>query len=185
MTRLSLPIDGAHLGLRFDLRPQPKLPLAALNEQLYTTAGPDQTALHSTRRCLNGRVVTGCCSCATSTADGPMRLMLTCVMMLTATPGKADILRPATVCSAAMAAMEVQPYGVNQFVADLLEEADRSFARQQRGSMMADLSDDGLRRLVALVIRRCSKYPSRTVKLVAASVYLDVRQLQADGGLKR
>ena len=116
-----------------------------------------------------------------ATHDWVMRLVVACALLL-AGPAHAQLLRPGALCSA-MADVHLAAYA--QFVADALEEADQSFVRQKRRSMTAALSDNGLTGVVAMVMARCKENPTATIKLVTASVYLDLRQAQDETGRKR
>lgn len=112
---------------------------------------------------------------------GNLRMIVACAVLL-AEPAQAQVLRPDALCSG-MSSVHLAASA--QFVADALEEADRPFVRQKRGSMTAALSDNGLTGVVAMVMTRCSQNPTATIKLITASVYLDIRQAQDATGLKR
>jgi len=70
-----------------------------------------------------------------------------------------------------------------QFLADALNDVDRSFLEKRRGSIMQPLTEEGLTGVVAMTIARCRRDPILLAKIAAKNLYDQLRTMQSAAGL--
>ncbi len=118
-----------------------------------------------------------------------VKVLFFILILLAWWPAKANILRLDTSCSTVITIMDGDDrqqigYAV-QFLADALNDADRSFLEKRRGSIMQPLTEEGLTGVVAMTIARCRRDPTLLARTATKNLYDQLRTMQSAAGLVR